>query len=474
MNPASSFHDQLEDDLHQAREHASGEGLERRYEAEQEDREFVRAALQGAVPEEEIERKLLLRSEFVRLNPDRDPHTYARGLIDEEKSSFHALSAPVPPSLEDTVPKRSQQPNPTSLAATNGEAGPTPLSKRHATDRAETTQAAPHRSGLQSTGHPNQRAEASEAAVRQYLNENFEPSDKLAVVVRNRESGETIQRMSTAQRIASPEFQAWLRYKNAHGSDIYVSLNTFQDQARGRTKADLKEIRHLYLDLDEDGARKLDAIHHDSVVPTPNYVLNTSPEKYQVIWRVEGIGQDEAEALLRGLAQRFGGDPAATDSTRVFRVPGFANKKYEHDFEVTLTPENPAGRVYHASDFKADGRVQEPEHPASASSGPTPRNVSQRDGNSQSEKDWNYAIRKLKAGEDPDKIIRDMAQYRSVDRYDKKDPSKVVAPSKPNPRYYAEHTVVRAMAHLGMTRQPARLSTQPGGSSANAEIEPSR
>jgi hypothetical protein len=193
-----------------------------------------------------------------------------------------------------------------------------------------------------------------------------------------------------------------------------------------------------------------------------------------VIWRVEGIGQDEAEALLRALVQRFGGDPAATDSTRVFRVPGFANKKYEHDFEVTLTPETPAGRVYHASDFKADSRAQEPEHSVFASSGPTPRNVSQRDGNSQSEKDWNYAIRKLKAGEDPDKIIRDMAQYRSVDRYDKKDPSKVVAPSKPNPRYYAEYTVVRAMAHLGMTRQPARLSPQPAGSSANAEIEPSR
>ena len=472
MNPASSFHDQLEDDLRQAREHASGEGLERRYEAEEEDREFVRAALQGAVPEEEIERKLLLRSEFVRLNPDRDPHAYARGLIDDEKSSFHALSAPVPPSLEDTVPQRSQQPNPTSLAATNGEAGPTPLSKRHATDRAETVEGAPHRSGLQSPTHANPRAEASEAAVRQYLNENFELSDKLAVVVRNRESGETIQRMSTAQRIASPEFQAWLRYKNAHGSDIYVSLNTFQDHARGRTKADLKEIRHLYLDLDEDGARKLAAIHHDTAVPTPNYVLNTSPEKYQVIWRVEGIGQDEAEALLRGLAQRFGGDPAATDSTRVFRVPGFANKKYEHDFEVTLTAHAPAGQAYHASDFKAPTPAMEPEHPAST--GPTQRNVSQRDGNSQSEKDWNYAIRKLKAGEDPDKIIRDMAQYRSVDRYDKKDPSKVVAPSKPNPRYYAEHTVVRAMAHLGMTRQPARLSPQPAGSSANAEIEPSR
>ena len=67
-----------------------------------------------------------------------------------------------------------------------------------------------------------------------------------------------------------------------------------------------------------------------------------------------------------------------------------------------------------------------------------------------------------------------MTQYRSVDRYDKKDPTKLVAPSKPNPRYYAEHTVVRAMAHLGMTRQGAEVAPQPTGTSPNAEIEPSR
>ena len=106
MTPVSSFNDHLEDDLRQARGHDAAEAFERRHQAERDDREFVRAALQGAVPEDEIERRLLLRSEFVRLNPDRDPHAYARGLIDEEKSSFHALSAPVPPSLDETLPKQ--------------------------------------------------------------------------------------------------------------------------------------------------------------------------------------------------------------------------------------------------------------------------------------------------------------------------------------------------------------------------------
>jgi hypothetical protein len=31
--------------------------------------------------------------------------------------------------------------------------------------------------------------------------------------------------ITSAQKAASPEFQAWLRYKNANGSDMYVTWN---------------------------------------------------------------------------------------------------------------------------------------------------------------------------------------------------------------------------------------------------------
>jgi len=68
-----------------------------------------------------------------------------------------------------------------------------------------------------------------------------------------------VQRISPAKNIASPGYQRWLRHLNATGSDVYVSLNTLKEHARGRTKEDLKEVRHLYLDLDQDGARKLEA-----------------------------------------------------------------------------------------------------------------------------------------------------------------------------------------------------------------------
>jgi hypothetical protein len=53
---------------------------------------------------------------------------------------------------------------------------------------------------------------------------------------------------------------------------------------------------------------------------------------------------------------------------------------------------------------------------------------------SQSEHDWAYAKRALARGDDPDLITRRIADYRSED--------------KPDPNYYARHTVLKAQAEL--------------------------
>jgi hypothetical protein len=260
---------------------------------------------------------------------------------------------------------------------------------------------------------------------------------------------------------------------NAHGSDVYISLNTFRNHAQGRTKADLKDIRHLYLDIDYEGPEKLAAILNDEALPRPNYVLNTSPGKYQVIWRVDGFGPDEAEAALRALAQRFGGDPAATDSTRVFRLPGFSNKKYDRDFQVTIRSEAPANHVYRPEDFNAHNyELDQPSRLTPMSQEPNRQNGNNH---SQSEKDLAYAIRHLKTADDPEDVIHAITAYRSADQYDKKNPTKLVARRKPKPRYYAELTVNKAMATLGITRPTPAKPTRPGETFAgDAELEPNR
>jgi len=96
-----------------------------------------------------------------------------------------------------------------------------------------------------------------------------------------------------------------------------------------RENSGSEAIKRERLRLGESGYTRMSAD-----VPAPNFVLDTSPGKYQVVWKVGGLNQDEAESLLRGLANQFGGDPAATDATRVLRLRGFVNRKLSEQFVV--------------------------------------------------------------------------------------------------------------------------------------------
>lgn len=138
---------------------------------------------------------------------------------------------------------------------------------------------------------------------------------------------------------------------------------------------------------------------------------------------------------------------------------------------MTVSREAPANQVYNAQDFKI--HEQDRARPQQASGSPEQERPSTGGPESQSEKDWRYALRNLKTGEDPNQIIRDMASYRSEDLYDKNDPAKLVAETKPKPYYYAEQTVTKAMASLGMTMRPARTA-KAAASSRETETVPSR
>ena len=271
---------------------------------------------------------------------------------------------------------------------------------------------------------------------KEYLRANYQPSDRLAVVILNREEGLILQRIATAQAISSAKFQAWLRYKNAHGSDIYISQNTIREHADGRTKADIAAIRHVYLDLDKDGDRAVAAIQHSDKVPEPNFVIRTSPGKYQVIWKVEGMTLPEAEATQRALVREFSGDPAATDASRVLRLPGFYNKKYVENYRIEAEAHSP--RTHHSSDFKvALGHVEAPAQTVSQDR----HEAQQKQGNAKqrtpSENDWAWVIARLRAGAQPEKVIHKLAEQRQ---------------DKPNPQYYARRTVTRAYAAVALSR----------------------
>jgi hypothetical protein len=219
-------------------------------------------------------------------------------------------------------------------------------------------------------------------------------------------------------------------------------MNPLRQDASTRTKEDIESIRHVYLDLDHGGPEALESVENSSAVPGPNYVLTSSPGKFQIVWKVEGMSLDEAEGLLHAMAREFGGDPAATDAARVLRLPGFANKKYETDFYVEARREST--ETYHLRDFKLHIDSQDSPHHnyhTRAKSESSPRtNLSQ------SEHDWAFAKRALDRGEDPEEIIQRIAQHRA---------------DKSNPQYYARLTVTKAQADLAVMRMQSGPDPSP-------------
>lgn len=278
---------------------------------------------------------------------------------------------------------------------------------------------------------PDEKQSTKAVYASEYIRTNFHPSDRIAVLVRNGGTGETIQRIATAERVAGGSAQEWLQHKNEKEScDIYIGMNALKPDAHSRTKEDIQTIRHLYLDIDHDGPEALAKIRQSSAVPPPNYTIATSPDKFQVVWRVESIEQEQAEGMLRTMARKFGGDLAATDSTRVLRLPGFTNKKYPTDFLVRA--EKHTDRIYHQSDFRLRTEpIDNDLRPQSRF--PSQRRDMQRP-LSQSERDWMYAKRALVRGDDPEEVIRRIADFRSSE--------------KSNPEYYARLTVNKAQAEL--------------------------
>lgn len=271
--------------------------------------------------------------------------------------------------------------------------------------------------------------------AREYIRANFDDNDRLAIVLIQKQSDQVEQRVARVDQITSEHFQSWLRYKNKEKHEVYVSMNALHKGARGRTKADVGEVRHLYLDFDKNGTEAIRALKEQTELPPPNHVIQSSPGKYQVVWRVEQFEKEQAEALMRGMVRELGADPAATDSSRVLRVPGFYNHKYATPHFVTV--ENLGDQVYRPSqfpNFPVDGPSPRIEPTRSADS---PTHMT-GNGGSQSERDWAYAMRALARGDEPDAVASAIAAHR---------------PDKPNPQYYGEHTVEKALAALNRPSQ---------------------
>jgi hypothetical protein len=223
-----------------------------------------------------------------------------------------------------------------------------------------------------------------------YIKQLFAPTDCVCIFMLRRncegKKEDRRERFLSAEAAASQKEQRWLRSQNAQGFDVWITINPLVPGAHSRNKTTIAAVRRLYLDLDKTGAESLAQIKAASEVPTPNYILNTSPGKYQVIWNVQGYTQETAEGTVRALVSMFNGDPQATDISRVLRLPGLHNKKYPTTFRVTA--ERLSTAVYSPKDFRLPAEVLA-ETAISPELGP-PRKLSSGRDTSPSGQDFGY------------------------------------------------------------------------------------
>ena len=273
--------------------------------------------------------------------------------------------------------------------------------------------------------HPPSSGTATQMA-RLFLTRSFLPEETIALLVRRRSPGQTLQRIAPLERVLEARYLGWLAHENAAGANIHVGANPLLPHSRKRTKDSIARVRHLYLDLDIDGEARLAFLQASDRAPTPNAIVSTSPGKYQVLWRVEDFTFEQQEATLKLLALAFGGDRACTDRNRVLRLPGFLNSKYDPAARVTV--EFPCNRTWAPADFRLDISAFEALGCSRRNARPPHRGPA-----TNSENDWAWVSDQLARGGDAAKLTSTLASLRS---------------DKPNPLYYAQRTVDVASARL--------------------------
>ena len=291
-----------------------------------------------------------------------------------------------------------------------------------------------------------------QTAIR-FLNSMFDRGDRVAILAIPRGGDSTdVQQRFTPAHVAEGKIQAWLRHLNAERYDIYLGVNPVRADSRRREKGDIAQVRRLQVDLDDNGPENLKRLLGDAArgaVPQPRHLLRSSKDHYQVLWDTArgAWTKDQAEATMRSLAARYGGDPACSEVARVMRWPGYRNQKEGRAHEVVRWIDR-GGKPVSPDDFRAlpapEMRTARDE-PLAPGRGRRPMRA-RPNRISQSEKDWAWVKDQLKAGANPLQLREELARRRA---------------DKAKPDAYAALTVEKAMrAVANETHQQEREITR--------------
>lgn len=132
-------------------------------------------------------------------------------------------------------------------------------------------------------------------------------------------------------------------YTSTH--DVYYCPQLLDTQAR--RKENIKETPVLWADLDE-------CPPSNCLIP-PSVTVESSPRRYQALWRVEDVSPADAEMISQRIAyyhEREGADVSGWDLSQLLRVPLTYNRKPEHEDDPPIIKVLQLNRgLYRAEEF---------------------------------------------------------------------------------------------------------------------------
>lgn len=116
---------------------------------------------------------------------------------------------------------------------------------------------------------------------------------------------------------------------NNAGHGIFVMIN--EGDLKGRSAHNVIRVRALFVDSDNGPIQPL----LDAAI-TPHIAVESSPGKGHGYFLVNDCPLDKFKERQHALAERFDGDRAVCDLSRVMRLPGFYHLKNTVPFQTRL------------------------------------------------------------------------------------------------------------------------------------------
>ena len=170
----------------------------------------------------------------------------------------------------------------------------------------------------------------TEKQIEKYTSLLYRPSDKIALCLIK---GQAVQHRFTAVKDIG-KFIPFLKAQNCQGWNIYITPSVLKANAVGRAKANFMSQQNVIY-VDADNKKAMEKVR--SEYPYPTLVVKTSIGHYHIYWKLtEKVSVKLQERLMKRIARNVGSDIAATDVSRVLRLPGFWNKKPNKDNTVDV------------------------------------------------------------------------------------------------------------------------------------------